>query len=249
MKRKTYTAHALASACILALTGTTNALADDTLADDRQREDTERTTYGSDADEMREHKREAKELLADARRTLKQMKQDPQLRQTLQQSSGVFVIPDYGRGALIVGARGGEGVLMTGTGDRFDTPVFYDYGGISAGLQAGAEAGGVAMILRTDEALDSFMQEDNWSLNADAGLTVVNWSARAQGSVGKGDVVVWSDTEGLLGDAALSVTDIHFDDEETAAFYGKSRVTLEDVRSDRLELPRDATGSDAPRGE
>jgi lipid-binding SYLF domain-containing protein len=166
-----------------------------------------------------------------------QLKRDPQMRAQLQKAQGVFIVPDYGRAALGVGGRGGEGVLMVKQANgTWGDPAFYTIGGVSAGLQAGVEAGAIALVLNNQKAVDSFKQDNNWSLNAEAGLTIVNWSPKAQGSIGKGDVTVWADTEGLFGNAGLSLTDINFDEDETNALYHK-KTTIQDVFNGTAKAP------------
>jgi lipid-binding SYLF domain-containing protein len=132
------------------------------------------------------------------------MESEPHVKQLLDQAKGVFIIPRYGRAALGIGGRGGAGVLMVKRSGTWGNPAFYNYGGISAGVQAGVEGGAVAFVLNDDKAVRSFTRQDNnWSLNAEAGLTIVAWSDKGQGSAGKGDVTVWSDTKGLFGDLAI----------------------------------------------
>jgi len=206
---------ALATACAFAFGSATVAHADDDRAEDMQ---------------------DAQETLQDAATVLNKMSADANLLPALRSAHGVFVVPDYARVAFGVGGRGGEGVLLVQKDGKWTNPAFYNFGGVSAGLEAGVEAGEIAMVLQTKEALDSFMQQNNWSLNADAGLTVINWSAKAQGSIGKGDVIVWSDTEGLLGDLSVSLTDINFDEDETAAYYGQN-VTREAIFSGTVKAP------------
>lgn len=175
---------------------------------------------GLEADEARD----AKELVQDAAVTLRKMKADTGMTQLLRQAKGVFIVPEYGRAAAGVGARGGEGVLLAKEkdGDKWNGPAFYDVGGISVGAQFGGEGGEIAMVLMNDKSLSSFKNDDTFSLNADAKLTVVDFSALAGGSLGKaGDVVFWSDTEGAFAGVALSATDISWDDEENPAYYGR----------------------------
>ena len=81
------------------------------------------------------------------------------------------------------------------------------------------------------------MQDNKFSLNADAGLTVVDWSKKGEGSLGWGDITAWSDTEGLFGGANIAVTDIRFDGAETAAYYRKP-VNARDVVAGRVSNPR-----------
>ena len=163
-----------------------------------------------------------------AAQVVRRMESDRGAAQLLREAQGVFVVDRYGRAALGVGGRGGEGVLMVKRNGRWGDPAFYNAGGVSIGAEAGAEGGSMVFVLNDDRAVQSFKQNNNWSLNAEAGLTIVGWSGKAQGSAGKGDVTVWSDTKGLLGSVAISVTDIHFDQDETSAFYGKP-MTVADV--------------------
>lgn len=172
--------------------------------------------------------RDATQLVTEATEVVREMERDPDLMQALQQAQGIFIVPDYGRAAVGVGGRGGEGVVLVKQDGSWSNPAFYSFGGISAGVQAGIEAGSIAMILNNQKAVNSFRQDTNWSLNADAGLTVVAWSGRAQGNAGKGDVTVWSDAKGLFGDLAISVTGINFDEEATSAFYGR-QVAMQEI--------------------
>lgn len=185
-----------------------------------------------------EDAKDAAQQLNKAATVVKQMNRNASVKSMLQQAQGVFIIPDYGRAALGVGGRGGEGVLMVKqqNGQWASSPAFYNIGGVSLGLQAGVEAGELAFILNNQKAVDSFKQQNNWSLNADAGLTIVNWSPKAQGSAGKGDVVVWANTKGLFGDAAVSVTDINYDEKEVNAFYGK-QVSIQDIFNGNVTAP------------
>lgn len=173
----------------------------------------------------------------EATRVIQEMNNEPEARQLLQNAQGVFIVTNYARAGFGIGVRGGEGVMMIKQNDGWSNPAFYDFGGVSAGLQAGAEAGSLVMVLNNQKAVQSFMQDNNWSLNADAGLTVVAWSERAKGEVGMGDVVIWSDASGLMADVAASVTDISFDEEETGAFYGRAIALREIFTTDMGRLP------------
>jgi SH3 domain-containing YSC84-like protein 1 len=178
--------------------------------------------YDNDAVEERaEELDDAREVLADAAQAVRQMNEDAEMRQLLDRARAVFIVPEYARASLIAGAAGGEGVLVARTADGWSGPAFYNIGAVNFGAAAGIEAGSIAFVLLSDDALDGFEDVHNFSLNADAGLTIINWSERAQASVGKGaDVVVWSDTEGLYADIAVSIADIFWDRETNAAYYG-----------------------------
>lgn len=163
------------------------------------------------------------EDVIEAATVVEEMQEDADLRQLLDEARGVFIIPDYAMAALVVGASGGEGVLLAKTGGTWSNPAFYDVGGISAGFQAGASAGDIAMILMSQQAVNSFLGQNQFALNADAGFSIIDWSARARAQIGRGeDIVLWTDTEGLLAEISIGINDIVFDEEETAEYYGEA---------------------------
>lgn len=104
-------------------------------------------TGGSPA-EHRADASDARVDVMDAVQVVQRMKADPGLTALLGTAKGVFILPDYGRGALIVGA------------------------------QAGASAGSMALLLMSDRAVERFRSDRNFSLSADAGLSIGPYSQR-----------------------------------------------------------------------
>ena len=152
-----------------------------------------------------EERENTRDVLNEAETVLRNMKREDGMDAALEQAKGVFLVPDFGRGAFVFGGRGGQGVVLTKDGGDWNGPAFFNFGAVSAGAQGGVAAGEVAMLLMTDKAVKSFKQDHNFALNADAGLTLLDWSNVAQGSYGKGDVLFWSSTA-LSASAMSSVT-------------------------------------------
>jgi lipid-binding SYLF domain-containing protein len=173
----------------------------------------------------------------EARAVVEKMKSDPQLKKLLGQAKGVFIVPTYGRGGWGIGIRGGEGVMLTQSDHKWSNPVFYNLGGISIGFQGGIEAGSLAMLLMTDNAVNKFMSDNNFSINAGAGLTLVNYSGKAQIVAGQGDVIVWVDTTGAFANATVGATDIRFDQSDTQDFY-KRTATAKEILSGAVTSPQ-----------
>ena len=169
---------------------------------------------------------------------VRQLQTDARMQPLLQQAKGMLIIPSYGRAALGVGAQGGGGLLLVRRPDgSWSGPAFYNLGGLTLGLQAGAEAGPIVMVLNNDKAVNTVMKKNNFSLNAAAGLTVINWSKMAQGTVGIGDVVAWSSTKGLFGNVvAVGLSDIRYNQHLTNAFYGRS-LSPKDFAAGTIEDP------------
>lgn len=194
----------------------------------------EAATQGTERN--RKEMTKAAEHVDKAVQVVHRMEATPEMRALLQRAKGVFVLPRYGEAALGVGARGGAGVLLVRNGNTWSNPAFYHMGGITAGLQAGAQAGAVAFVLNDQKALNSFMRNNKFSLGAEADLTLVDWSRKGAGSAGWGNITAWSDTEGLFGGAAINLTDIDYDEEQTAAYYNR-QVAARDVLSGKVSNP------------
>lgn len=187
--------------------------------------------------EQREEMSNARDLVQQSAEVVRKMKADPELAAQMSQAKGILIVPDFARGAFIVGGRGGEGVVLSRQQGQWSNPAFYNVGGISVGPQVGAEAGQVAFLLMSDKAVDAFKEGDNFSLNAEAGLTIVDWSASAQASLGQSDVVAWSDTQGLFGGADIGVSDVAWDEDENRAYYG-TEVSPQAILSGQVRNPQ-----------
>lgn len=156
--------------------------------------------------------------------TVRKMGQDPVMKEALHLATGVYIVPSYRRVAVGVGATGGGGVMLLKRPDgQWGSPVFYTLGALNVGLQAGAQHGEIALVLMNEKAATAFTSKNNFSLSADAGLTVFNWNKLARGALGTGDVIVWATGKGLFGDVvALGVEDIRFNQNLTNAYYERT---------------------------
>jgi len=223
-----YKMRAIVTACILAMGSLSGFAAAQSTNDMNRSSGTQATSNaGSSKDESA-----AMRHVNDAVAVVHRLESEPRMSNLLQQSKGVLIVPTYARAALGVGGSGGAGVLLAKRDNgTWSDPAFYNIGGISIGAQVGAEGGPVALILNNDKAVNSFMQKNNFSLSADAGLTVVNWTKVAQGSAGIGDVVAWAGTKGLFGNvASIGVSDIRFNQNETKAYYHQTVAANDVVR-------------------
>ena len=175
-------------------------------------------------------KRAADHMITQSVAVVQRAKSDAHFADLLKRSKGVVILPNLVKGALVVGGSGGQGVLLAHRDGRWSDPAFISVGSVSIGAQAGAKAGPVLVVLMTDKALDDFTQGNNFSLNANAGLTVVNYSAATQGGFGKDDVVVWSGAAGGFAGASISGSDFTSNRTADASFYGKAMSTNDIIK-------------------
>ncbi|MCD2516202.1 lipid-binding SYLF domain-containing protein [Massilia sp. G4R7] len=205
---------------------------------------------GQDGTTEAQRKDAAGRRLDDAAAVVRTMSATPALAELLRMARGVYIVPLYGRAALGVGAAGGSGVLLTRHADsHWGNPAFFTIGGLSVGLQAGVESGPIALLLMNQKAVEHFRKRNNFSLSADAGLTVVNFARMKQGSTA-GDVVAWSGAKGLFGNAAtVALNDIRYNERLTHAHYGKPVTAQQAIDSSapdpRAEALRAALGAGA----
>jgi lipid-binding SYLF domain-containing protein len=183
----------------------------------------------------------AQQLVNGAAATVEQMKADPRYAALLRSARGVFVAPNVVRGAFVIGGTGARGVLLrheaSGT---WSNPAFLTIGSVSIGAQAGGTAGPAVLFLMTERALTEFTEANNFSLGANAGLTVVNYSAQRRAPIGTGDIVVWSAPSGVFAGASVNGADVTQNTAEDGAYYGRP-VTARQILDGLVTNPGTAT--------
>jgi SH3 domain-containing YSC84-like protein 1 len=165
--------------------------------------------------------------------TIRALRSNSDFAILLKKAKGIFFVPDLVKGAAILGGSGGAGILLVRSHGNWSDPAFLTIGSISIGAQAGVMVGAVAMFLMTDKATANFTSSNNFSLNGNANLTVVNWSRNGQRSIGKGGVVVWSGTSGLFAGLDVSGSDVHADTSYDRAYYDGNRIGTKQIIGNR----------------
>jgi lipid-binding SYLF domain-containing protein len=86
----------------------------------------------------------------------------------------VFIVPQLLRGAFLVGAAGGSGVLLAHDFVKggWSPPAFYRMSETSIGVQAGADASEVVLAVLTSSALERFHGGGTVKLGVDSGITL-----------------------------------------------------------------------------
>lgn len=222
MQKGFHTNRLLGSMILAGLLSASAAQAENDAAKSNHDRMNEKQTANATPTSVTDEAREAVDQVRGAADVLGKMKQDSQAQVLLERAQGLFIVPQYGRGAAVVGARGGEGLLVIRNGNDWAGPAFYDYGGLSVGAQAGGKGGSVVMVLMNERAVERFKKGDTeFSVNADAGLTIAEYSEAARASLSDKDIVVWSDTKGLFAGAAIGMTGVRRDVDDNRAYYNK----------------------------
>ena len=176
-----------------------------------------------------ERRTEAHNLVDQSTITLNRFNSDPNMeafRDLAKRSRAIMIIPQMLRGGLVVGGTGGNGVLLARnmkTG-HWMGPAFYGIGSITFGLQVGAEASEVIMIILTDKGLKT-MLSSSFKLGADVTI--------AAGPIGMGtkattaDILAYSISKGAFGGFTVEGAIMQTKDDWNHMYYNKQVSTAD----------------------
>src|SRR3979490_464487 len=133
----------------------------------------------------------------------------------------VAVVPTMLKGGFIVGARYGRGVASCRTPKGWSAPAFFTIKGGSFGLQIGAQAVDLVMLIMNQDGMKNLLNSE-FKLGADASVAAgpagrhaaadTDWKLRAQ-------VLSYSRARGLFAGLELSGAAIGQDKSSTREFY------------------------------
>jgi len=133
---------------------------------------------------------------------------------------GIFIVPQMLRGGFIIGGSGGRGLLIAQdpATTEWSSPAFYSMGSVSLGLQIGADASEIILLIRTDRGLNALLSTD-YKLGADVALAAgpVGGSAKVQTA----DILAFGRSQGAYGGASFEGAAIVPLDDWNARYYGQ----------------------------
>lgn len=184
-----------------------------------------------------------KQLVADAWRTLGNFIDDAeqaQFRELLPKARAILIVPKLLRAGFILGGSGGSGVLLgrEPTGGNWSQPAFYQVGGPSIGLQAGAELSELVFLVMTQGGLDAILAS---KVKFGSGLSLAaGTTGKGSGASAKTDVLSFGRGKGLFAGVAGEGILVTRDDESVRRYYGKD-ATPQEILSKKTVYNRDAS--------
>jgi len=159
------------------------------------------------------------------------------LKENLSQAKGLIIIPSLLKAGFFIGGSGGSGVLIVKdekTG-QWSQPAFYTLGAGSLGIQFGAEAAEIIMMVRTQKAVDKLFTS-SFKLGGDTSIAV--------GPVGTGvksnivaDILSFSRTKGAFAGISLEGSVIKTKDKWNEAYYGKAVSPIDIIVNGSVSNP------------
>ena len=184
---------------------------------------------------------EARALLAVD--VLDEMQALPELRipdALLRRAQGIAIIPDMARGALLIGGRGGKGVLLVRNADgQWSNPAFITVGGISFGWQFGVQTVDVVLVFTTRESIEG-VTGGKLTLGADASIAVGPLGRQASGATDTtfaSEVYAYSRAKGLFAGIALDGGVVAMDRKANARFYQQPGVLASEILAPSAPQP------------
>src|SRR5262252_6238290 len=157
----------------------------------------------------------------------------------LNKAKCVIVVPSMKKGAFIVGASYGRGVMVCRSGEDFtgawSAPAMFALEGGSFGFQAGGEATDYVILEMNDKGARSVMSS-KVKLGGEASVAAgpVGRTSSAETDVAlNAEMLSWSRSKGVFGGVSLAGSTIRSDDEANKKLYGK------DVNAKEIIMQRD----------
>ena len=171
----------------------------------------------------------AEQLVDKARWTVEMFKSrgekpDHEFVRLMKDAHGIVVFPGAYKGAFLIGAEGGNGVLLArdNVGD-WGYPAFYTMGAGSFGLQIGAEESEMVLVLRTPEAVEAVVNNQG-KLGGDMQMTMGNVGAGVSGATTTNmgaDIVGFAHGAGLYAGVSLEGAVLARRNDLNQAYYGE----------------------------
>ncbi len=186
------------------------------------------------------------ELVDKARITVERLSRHPDLganvRRFIGEARALLIFPQLIKGAFLFGGEGGSGVLVArDKRGRWSYPAFYTMASFSFGLQFGGQTAEAILVLRTEGALKSVL-DDQLKLGADASVAAGPVGAGIEGgtttNVGA-DILSYSTSQGLFAGASLEGAVIARRNDWNQAYYDPA-ATPHSIVIDRRHANPDA---------
>lgn len=161
-------------------------------------------------------------------------------RNLLPKAQGMVILPGLIKGGFIVGAEAGNGVLLAknAAGD-WGQPAFYFLASGSIGLQIGAQATDVVMLVFSQDAIASIIAHQG-KLGADLGLTFGTIGAGVEVStttnVGA-DIMAFSQGVGAYAGGSFEAAALIKRNDLNEVFYGRPVTPEEIVLQGQVQSP------------
>jgi lipid-binding SYLF domain-containing protein len=156
----------------------------------------------------------------------------------LQQATCVGIVPGMIKGAFVVGAQYGQGVVTCRTGHGWSAPVFIRMAGGSFGFQIGGQATDLILVAVNERGFQDLLK-NKFKIGGDAsaaagpigrsGEAATDWKMNAE-------LLSYSRAKGLFAGIDLGGTSVSQNSEDTTIYYGEPHP-FEGILKGNVDVP------------
>lgn len=161
----------------------------------------------------------------------------------LQKAECVGVFPEVKKGAFVVGAEFGRGVVTCRRADgSMGAPAFFKIAAGSVGYQVGAEETDLVFLIMNTGGV-KYLLEDKFTLGAEAAAAAGPVGRSAEASTDAqlhAAILTWSRSRGLFAGASLEGSVVKPDKKAMEAVYGKPVTAKEVLVDHKMAVPNSA---------
>ncbi len=140
----------------------------------------------------------------------------------VKQATCIAVVPSLKKGAFIVGAEYGQGVVTCRTGRGWSGPVFIRMAGGSFGFQIGGQGTDLVLVAVNDKGLQDLLKS-KFKIGGDAAASAGPVGRNAQASTDlslRSELLTYSRSKGLFAGIDLDGTTVSQNTDDTTLLYG-----------------------------
>lgn len=155
----------------------------------------------------------------------------------IEKAQAVAVIPSTVKGALLIGAQRGKGVMSVKTASGWSAPAFITLTGGSIGLQIGGQATDIVLVVVNERGIDNLAQ-NTFKIGGDASVAAGPVGREAAASTDyklQAEILSYSRSRGLFAGVSLAGSTIRADRNANEKIYGVGYSTKNIVIERKVE--------------
>ncbi|HEY7546909.1 MAG TPA: lipid-binding SYLF domain-containing protein [Blastocatellia bacterium] len=161
----------------------------------------------------------------------------------LDKTECIAIVPGLKKGAFIVGARYGKGVVMCRRPNRrWSAPSFLTVEGGNIGFQIGGSSTDVVMLIMNKEGMNKLIG-DKFTIGGDASAAAGPVGRRTSAETNirlDAQILTYSRSKGLFAGISLDGSVVKQDKDDNRDFYGKEMDARTILFTDEVPIPAEA---------
>jgi len=178
--------------------------------------------------------------LAEAARVLEEVLTAPDKgvpQSIIEKAQAIVVIPSTVKGALVIGAQHGRGVMSAKSAAGWSAPAFVTLTGGSLGMQIGGQATDIVLVVVNERGITNLAQ-NTFKIGGDASVAAGPVGREATASTDyrlQAQILSYSRSRGLFAGVSLTGSTIRADREANERIYGVGYSTRNIVVERKVE--------------